>query len=77
MGPHFAISRKMGTQVIMRKQDPAVSYILKENILDEKTLQKILKEEKTSGHSLINILKKGNLVDEEQLTRIIAASNKI
>ena len=77
VGHHFAISRKMGTQVIMRKQDPAVSYILKENILDEKTLQKVLKEEKTSGHSLINILKRDKLVDEEQLTRIIAASNKI
>ena len=77
MGPHFEISRKMGTQVIMQKQDPAISYILKENILDEKTLQKVLKEEKTSGQSLINILKKDKLVDEEQLTRIIAAGNKI
>ena len=61
----------------MQKQDPAVSYILQENILDEKTLQKVLEQKKTSDQSLISILKKDNLVDEDQLTRIIAASNKI
>ena len=61
----------------MQKQDPAISYILQENILDEKTLQKVLEQKKTSDQSLISILKKDNLVDEDQLTRIIAAGNKI
>jgi len=30
-----------------------------------------------TGQSIISILKKNNLVDEDQLTKIIAASNKI
>jgi len=65
------------SKVIMQKQDPTVSFILQENILDEKTLKKVLEQKKTSDQSLISILKKDNLVDEDQLTRIIAAGNKI
>jgi type IV pilus assembly protein PilB len=61
----------------MQKQEHIISYILEQNILDEKTLQKLLKEQETSGQSLISILKKNNLVDEEQLIRIIAAGHQI
>ena len=61
----------------MQKQEHIISYILEQNILDEKTLQKVLKEQEISGQSLINILKKNNLVDEEQLIRIIAAGHQI
>jgi type IV pilus assembly protein PilB len=61
----------------MQKQDHIISYILENNILDEKTLQKVLKDQETSGLSLISILKKNNLVDENQLTRIIAAGHQI
>jgi type IV pilus assembly protein PilB len=50
---------------------------LKENILDQETLQKVLEEQKATDQSLISILKRDNLVDEEQLTKIIAASNEI
>ncbi len=67
----------MGTQVTMKKQDHTISYILEENILDEETLQKVLEQQKASGESLISILKKNNRVDEDQLTKIIAASNNI
>lgn len=62
---------------MQKKQDHTISYILEENILDEKTLQKVLEQQEASGQSLISILKENNLVDENQLTRIIAASNKI
>ncbi len=61
----------------MQKQNRTISYILEENILDEETLQKVLEQQKASGQSLISILKKNNLVDEDQFTRIVAASNKI
>ncbi|MBN1392534.1 MAG: type II/IV secretion system protein [Sedimentisphaerales bacterium] len=61
----------------MQKQENIISYILEQKILDEKTLQNVLKEQETSGQNLISILKKNNLVDEEQLTRIIAAGNQI
>ena len=61
----------------MQKQDQTISYILEENILDEKTLQKVLGQQEASGEGLISILKESNLVDEDQLTRIIAVSNKL
>ncbi len=61
----------------MQKQDRTISYILEENILDAETLQKVLEQQEASGQSLISILKKNNLVDEDQFTRIIAASNEI
>ncbi len=61
----------------MQKQDHIISYILEQNILDEKTVQKILEESEISGQSLISILKKHNFVDEDQLVRIIAAGNQI
>jgi len=61
----------------MQSQEHTISYILKENILDEESLQKLLKQQQESGQSLINILKQSNLVDNEQLVRIVAVSNKI
>ena len=61
----------------MKKQDIIISYIQKENIVDEKTLQGIVSQYQTSGKNIITILKESNLVDENQLTRIVAAGNKI
>jgi type IV pilus assembly protein PilB len=61
----------------MQKQENIISYILEQHILDEKTLQKVLKEQETSGQSLISILKKNNFLDEEQLIRIIAVGHQI
>jgi len=57
--------------------DQTISYIRQEHILDEQVLQEVLEEQQSSGQSLINILRQKNLVDEDQLTRIIAAANKI
>ncbi len=61
----------------MQNQDPTISFILQENILDEKTLQEVIVQQKASGRNLISILKKNDLVDEDQLTKIYAVSNKI
>ncbi len=61
----------------MQNQDPTISFILQENILDEKTLQEVIEQQKASGRNLISILKKNDLVDEDQLTKIYAVSNKI
>jgi len=71
------LHNQMFKKYIMQKQENIISYILEENILDEKTLQKVLEDQETSGQSLINILRKSTLVDEEQLIRIIAKSNEI
>lgn len=61
----------------MQTYDDVVSYILQKNILDKNSLQKAVEQHQASGQSLISILKKNNLVNENQLTEIIAASNKI
>jgi type IV pilus assembly protein PilB len=62
----------------MQENDDIISYILKENIVDEKTLQRVLKkQQEVSGESLVSILEKSNLVDENQAGKIIAVSNKI
>jgi type IV pilus assembly protein PilB len=61
----------------MRKEDPIISFIKDEKILEKETLQLVLDKRKNSGQSLISILKKESLVSEEQLTQIIAKANKI
>jgi len=61
----------------MENQDPIISLLTKENILDEATLEAALAQQRQSGENLISILKKGKLVDEEQLTRVIAITQNI
>jgi len=61
----------------MLRQDEIVSYIVQENILQQQVLDEILQQQRASGQSLISILKKSELVNEEQFTKILAASNKI
>ena len=41
----------------MDKQDPAISFLLDEEILDEQTLAAVLEKQAKSGQNLINILK--------------------
>ena len=62
--------------MIMDKKDPLISFIMEEGILDEKTLQAIVDEHEKTGQSLINLLKKGNLIDEDQLAKIVAGTNR-
>jgi type IV pilus assembly protein PilB len=62
---------------VMENQDLIISLITKENILDEATLQAAIAQQRQTGQSLINVLKNGNLVNEEQLTRVIAAAHNI
>ena len=61
----------------MQSHNDAVSYILEKKILDETTLQEAIKQHKVTGQSLISVLKKNKLVNEEQFTEIVAAFNKI
>jgi len=60
----------------MNKKDPLISFIMEERILDEKTLQSVVDEHEKTGQGLINILKNENLLDEDQLTKVIAGSSK-
>jgi len=61
----------------MDVQEPAVAFLIEEGILDEKSLNDVLEQQRQGGQSLIGILKKSGLLSEEQLLRVIAAANKI
>ena len=61
----------------MPNQEPIISLLKEENILDDQTLEKLLAKQRDTGQSLIGLLKSENLVDDDQLTKIIAAGNKI
>jgi hypothetical protein len=55
----------------MEKQDPIISLLKQEKILDEKTLQAVIDRQQKTGQSLISILKKENLLDGDQLIRVL------
>ena len=61
----------------MKQQDPVISVLLEENILDDDNIKKLVDEQSKSGKSLISLLKSGSLVDKDQLTRLTAISNGI
>jgi len=54
-----------------------ISYIREHNILDEKALEELLEQQRASGRSLVSLLKAGDTVSEEQLSRIVAAGSDI
>ena len=60
----------------MDKKDPLIAFIMKERILDEKTLQAVVDEHEKTGQGLINILKKENILDEDQLAKVVAGTNQ-
>lgn len=54
-----------------------ISYIREHKILDEGALDELLEEQQASGRSLLSLLRQSDAVSEEQLSRIVAASNNI
>ena len=63
--------------VFMMNQEPIISFLLEEHIVDDQTLETILAKQRDTGQSLVGLLKSENLVDDNQLMRIIALGNKI
>jgi type IV pilus assembly protein PilB len=61
----------------MDSKNPIISFLLQENIVDEGTIQAALERQQQTGQSLLSILKEDYLLSEEQLTRVVAAVNKI
>jgi type IV pilus assembly protein PilB len=49
---------------------------MEERILDEETLKAVVDEHEKTGQGLINILKKEKLLDEDQITKVIAGTSK-
>ena len=61
----------------MEKKDPLISLLMQEKIVDENALKDAIDKHEKTGQSLITILKKENLLDEEQLTKIVAGTGGI
>jgi len=73
----YRCSDTFSRELFMDRQDPTISYLIEEKILDRETLAGLLERQQRSGQSLINIIKKEGILNEEQLVRVIAATNKI
>ncbi len=61
----------------MEHQDPVITVLLDEDILDDQGVQKLLDQQGESGKSLISLLKSQELVNQDQLTKLAAVSNGI
>ncbi len=61
----------------MDTKNPLISFLTEEKILDEGTLRTVIDKHKKTGQSLITILKKEDLLDEEQLTKVVASTSGI
>ncbi len=61
----------------MERCDPIIEFLADEKILDDKTLQEVVGQQQETGESLVNILRMGNLLDEDQLTRAVASASDV
>ncbi|MHC4684256.1 MAG: GspE/PulE/PilB domain-containing protein [Planctomycetota bacterium] len=61
----------------MGNKDPVISLLRQEKMVDENILQDVIDEHEKTGQSLITILKKENLLGEEQLTKVVASTSEI
>ncbi len=53
----------------MEKRDSFISFLMEECILDEATLESVISQHEKTGQSLVAILKKDDLLDEERFSR--------
>ncbi|MHC4721119.1 MAG: GspE/PulE family protein [Planctomycetota bacterium] len=60
-----------------KKRNTVVSFLLEENILDEASIDELVRAGADSGKSLISVLKSRNLVNQDQLTKLTAITNNI
>jgi len=61
----------------MGKSDALISLLTEERMLEEKALEAVIAKHEETGQSLIAILKEGNLLDEEQFTKVVARASGI
>ncbi|MBW8015222.1 MAG: type II/IV secretion system protein [Planctomycetes bacterium] len=61
----------------MASDESVITYLLKENVLEETELSELVDSCDASGRSLISVLKNRDLIDQQQLTRVTAISNDI
>ncbi len=62
---------------MIKHDDPITTILMEERVLDPSVLQAALDEHERTGESLLSILQRDQKLDEEQLTRVVAAANNI
>ncbi|MGE5296953.1 MAG: GspE/PulE family protein [Solirubrobacterales bacterium] len=60
----------------MNECDPIISFLLNEKVVSSADIESLSEKRKQSGESLVSLLKREKLVDEEQLARAVAAVNR-
>lgn len=61
----------------MVAHDPIIAYLLDEHVVDTASIDGLIEKQRTTGQSLISLIKSQGLVSEEQFTKLIARANKI
>jgi type IV pilus assembly protein PilB len=61
----------------MQTQDPIIERLEKDQVIDKASLETALAQHRQTGESLISILKKGKLLNDQQLTKVVAAAHNI
>jgi type IV pilus assembly protein PilB len=56
--------------------DPIITFLLEEKVVSAVEIESLSERRKQTGESLLTLLKREKLVDEEELTRAVAAVNK-
>jgi len=64
-------------EYVVLPKNPLISFLTEEKILEEGTLLNVIDKHEKTGQSLITILKKEDLLDEEQLTKVVASTSGI
>jgi type IV pilus assembly protein PilB len=59
----------------VNESDPIISFLLDEKLVSQDDLQSLLAKHKETGDCLLGLLKRENLVDEEQVAKAVAAVN--
>lgn len=61
----------------MEKQDAIISFLRTGKILDEITLKSLMELQKSTGQSMVSILKHESMLDEAQMAQVVAVGNGI
>ncbi len=61
----------------MKESDPIISFLLDEKVIDPAELSALLEEHPDRGESLLAVLRREKVLDEEQFARAVAVANGI
>jgi type IV pilus assembly protein PilB len=61
----------------MNEHDPVITLLSEEKVLDPTVLESVLERHRDTGDSILSILRRENLLSDEEITRIVASVNNI